>query len=155
MLKKNYIQLNIFSYTIFVLIIKKFDDDLRIYVNYRALNALIIRNRNAFSLIRNILIKLCIIKWYIKFDIIIAFNEIKIKKEYEKKITFFIKYNLFEYVIMFFELCNTLSTFQTFINDILREYLNVFCFAYFDDILIYNNIKKEHIKYMRKVLKKL
>ena len=62
MLKKNYIRLNNFSYIIFVLIIKKFDNDLRICVNYRALNALIIRNRNTFLLIRNILIKLYIIK---------------------------------------------------------------------------------------------
>ena len=56
---------------------------------------------------------------------------------------------------MFFELCNALNTFQTFINDILREYLNVFYFTYLNDILIYNNIKKEYIDYMRKVLKKL
>ena len=62
MLKKDYIRFNIFLYTIFVLIVKKFDDDLRIYINYRALNALIIRNRNAFSLIKNILIKLYIVK---------------------------------------------------------------------------------------------
>ena len=62
MLKKNYIQLNIFSYITFVLIVKKFDDNLRICVNYRTLNVLIIRNRNAFSLIKNILIKLYIIK---------------------------------------------------------------------------------------------
>ena len=61
-LEKSYIRLNISLYAAFVLIIKKFDDDLRIYVNYRALNALIIRNRNAFSLIKNILIKLYIIK---------------------------------------------------------------------------------------------
>ena len=54
-----------------------------------------------------------------------------------------------------FELCNASSTFQVFINDILREYLNVFCFAYFDNILIYSDIKEEHIKHIRKVLKKL
>ena len=62
MLKKNYIRVNIFLYIIFVLIVKKFDDDLRICVNYRALNALIIRNRNTFLLIKNILIKLYMIK---------------------------------------------------------------------------------------------
>ena len=62
MLKKSYIRANIFSYTILILIVKKFDDNLRIYVNYRILNALIIRNRNAFSLIKNILTKLYIIK---------------------------------------------------------------------------------------------
>ena len=62
MLKKDYIRLNIFLYITLILIVKKFDDDLRICVNYRALNALIIRNQNAFSLIRNILTKLYMIK---------------------------------------------------------------------------------------------
>ena len=62
MLKKGYIRSNISSYAALILIVKKFDDDLRICVNYYALNALIIRNRNAFLLIKDILIKLCIIK---------------------------------------------------------------------------------------------
>ena len=61
-LKKGYIRQNISSYAAFILIVKKFDDNLRICVNYRTLNALIIRNRNAFSLIRDTLIKLCMIK---------------------------------------------------------------------------------------------
>ena len=58
-------------------------------------------------------------------------------------------------MIMSFELCNALSTFQTFINNILREYLDIFYFAYLNDILIYNNIKKEYINYIKKILKKL
>ena len=62
MLRKDYIRSSTFSYIASVLIVKKLDDDLRIYVNYRALNALTIRNRNAFSLIRDTLVKLCMIK---------------------------------------------------------------------------------------------
>lgn len=93
------------------------------------------------------------IKRYIKFDIIVVYNKVKIKKQYEEKITFLIKYNLFEYIMMFFELCNALNTFQVFINNVLREYFNVFYFIYVDDILIYNNIKK-NIKYIKKFLKK-
>ena len=68
---------------------------------------------------------------------------------------FLIKYNLFEYMIMSFELYNALNIFQIFINDVLREYFDVFCFAYLNDILIYNNIKKEHINYVRKIFEKL
>ena len=54
-----------------------------------------------------------------------------------------------------FKLCNALNTFQIFINDILREYFNIFYFAYLNDILIYNNIKKKHIEHIKKILKKL
>ena len=45
-----------------MLIIKKLNEGLRIYVNYKILNVLIIRNKNVSSLIREILIKLYIIK---------------------------------------------------------------------------------------------
>ena len=62
MLKKNYIRSSISLYVTLVLIIKKFDNDLRICVDYRMLNALIIRNRNILLLIRDTLTKLYMIK---------------------------------------------------------------------------------------------
>ena len=39
------------------------------------------------------------------------FNKIKIKKDYEEKTTFLIKYNLFEYIIILFGLYNILNIF--------------------------------------------
>jgi hypothetical protein len=51
-----------------------------------------------------------------------------------------------------FGLTNASATFQHFINDTLREYLDVFCTAYLDDILIYNNTLKEHKVHVRQVL---
>ena len=155
MLKKDFIRFSKFDYAIFVLIIKKFEKNLRICVNYRVLNALIIKNRNAFSLIREILTRLCAIRIYSKFDIIVAFNEVKMRKENEKKIVFLIRYDSFKYLVMSFEFCNAFKIFQSFINNTLFEYLNDFCFNYLDDIFIFNNFKKEHIEHVRKVLKRL
>ena len=60
-LKKN-IRFNISLYIVLILIVKKFNDNLRIYINYRILNVLIIRNRNTFLFIKNILTKFYIIK---------------------------------------------------------------------------------------------
>ena len=44
MLEKKYIRLNISLYVVLILIIKKLYKELRIYIDYRALNALIIKN---------------------------------------------------------------------------------------------------------------
>ena len=44
MFNKKYIKLNIFLYAILILIIKKFNGDLYIYINYRVFNKLIIKN---------------------------------------------------------------------------------------------------------------
>ena len=53
---------------------------------------------------------------------------------------------------MFFDLVNASATFQTHINKILKSFVDVFCIVYFDDVLIYSNLKKKHWKYVRKIL---
>ena len=90
MLGKGYIRPSTSPYTIFVLIIKKPDDGLRICIDYRALNALIIKNRNVPPLIRETLARLYVAKIFTKFNIIAAFNKIRIKVEKEEKTTFLI-----------------------------------------------------------------
>jgi hypothetical protein len=40
-------------------------------------------------------------------------------------------------------------------NDVFFDYLDDFVFAYIDDILIYSNFKKEHIKHVKKILQRL
>ena len=54
-----------------------------------------------------------------------------------------------------FELYNTLSTFQQYMNDTFCEFLNDFLVVYMNDLLIYLNNLKLHKKYVRKVLKRL
>ena len=155
MLGKGYIRSSTSLYAASILIVKKPDDRLRLCVDYRALNALTIPNRNAPPLIKKTLTKLCAARIYSKFDIITAFNEIRVKDKHEEKTAFLTRYDLYEYMVMPFGLCNASATFQAFINNVLREYLDVFCTAYLDDILIYSNTKKEHIHHVSKVLEKL
>lgn len=54
-----------------------------------------------------------------------------------------------------FGLCNGSASFQHYINDTLREYLDIFCTAYLDDILIYSEDELEHEVHVRKVLSRL
>ena len=108
---KDFIRSNILNFTISIFIIKKPDGELQIYINYRTLNILTIKNRNTFPFIKNILIKLCYTKIYIKFNIIIIFNIIKIHKKNKKKIAFITRYKLYEYTIIFFDLYNVFEIF--------------------------------------------
>ena len=79
---------NILSYIVSILIVKRPNGSLRIYINYRVLNFLTIKNRNTSSLARDILIRLYTAKLFSKFDIITAFNKIRIEKEDKDKIAF-------------------------------------------------------------------
>ena len=61
-------------------------------------------------------------------------------------------YSLFEYLVMPFGLCNAPATFQAYMNKALQPYLDVFCTAYIDDILIYSNTLEEHQEHVNLVL---
>ena len=65
------------------------------------------------------------------------------------------RFGLYEYNIMPLGLCGGPGSFQLYINDVLREYLDAFCTAYIDDILIYSKSVKEHKIHVRKVLEAL
>ena len=56
---------------------------------------------------------------------------------------------------MLFGLYNTPSTFQSYINETLVDYLDDFCSAYLDDVLIFSKTLKEHRIYVRRVLERL
>ena len=64
-------------------------------------------------------------------------------------------FRLYEYLVMSFKLINTPATFQIYINNVLREYLNVFVVIYLDDILVYLKNETDHKVHVRKVLEAL
>ena len=105
-LNKKFIKFNKFDCSFFVLFVKKLEKNLRFCVDYRKLNAIIKKNRYSLFLIQETFDRLCKIKYFIKIDIMIAFNRLKMFFENEKYIVFKTRFDLFEYLIMFFDLCN-------------------------------------------------
>jgi hypothetical protein len=66
------------------------------------------------------------------------------------------RYGLYEWLVTPFGLANAPSTFQKYINYALRDYLDEFCSAYIDDVLVYTNGPlKKHREQVRRVLAKL
>jgi hypothetical protein len=54
-----------------------------------------------------------------------------------------------------FGLTNAPASFQAYINNVLREYIDVFVYIYIDNILIYSRTREEHVEHVRKVLRAL
>ena len=81
-------------------------------------------------------------KYFLKIDIISAFNNMRIKEGHEKLTVFLTCFGLFESLVMPFGLTGAPVTFQRFINDSLHDYLDQFCSAYLDDILIYSKTRE-------------
>lgn len=135
-----------------VLFVKKPDGGLRFCVDYRGLNNISVKDRYPLPLVKESLNNLKGMKYFSKIDIVAAFNNVRIKEGQEYLTAFRTRFGLYESLVMPFGLTGAPATFQRFINDTLREYLDVFCTAYLDDILIYSRSRSEHEDHLRKVL---
>jgi reverse transcriptase-like protein/integrase-like protein/chromodomain-containing protein len=139
-----------------VLFVKKPGGGLRFCVDYRALNKLTKKDRYPLPLIQETLQSLAKAKWFTKLDVIAAFHRLRISQGDEWKTAFRTRYGLYEWLVTPFGLSNAPSTFQKYINWVLRDFLDDFCSAYIDDILIYSSGSLEdHRKKVKSVLVRL
>ena len=141
--------------SLMIFINKKDTDELRPCIDYRKLNEITIKDRGPLPLINETLDRLQKAKIYTKLDLQNAYNSIRIKEGDEWKTAVRTRYGLFEYLVMPFGLTNAPATFQRFITDVLREYMDVTCIIYLDDILIFSENEEEHTKYVKQILAKL
>jgi hypothetical protein len=56
---------------------------------------------------------------------------------------------------MSFGLTGAFSIFQHYINDSLKEYLNIFYIVYLDDVLIYSDLLEDYRKHVKLILRVL
>ena len=75
------------------------------------------------------------------------------KDSEEWKTVFRTRYGHYKYTVMPFGLTNTPATFQSLINAVLRQYLDIFVTAYIDDVLVYTNgTLEEHKQHVKTIL---
>ena len=141
-LKKNWIRFFSEPIEASVLFMKKFNDNLRLCVDYRELNEIIIKNKYSLSFFLEILKRFAKARRFIKIDIRNVYHRIRIRKSDEWKIAFRIRYDQFEYQIMFFDFVNVSAIFQSYVNRAFKSYINVCCVIYLNDVLIYSKIEK-------------
>ena len=133
--------------------IKKKDSSLRLVQDYRALNAITIKNRYPLLLISELVSQLCRAKYFTKLDVQWGFNNVHIKPRDEWKVAFHTNHNLFEPLVIFFGMTNSPTTFQTMMNDIFRTLIaKGIVVVYLNDILIFTRTEEEHERAVQKVL---
>jgi len=133
------------------LFVQKKEGSLHLCVDYRELNEGTIKNRYPLPLVRETFMQLSRAKIFTKLDIRGVYNLIRMRAGEEWKTAFRIRYALFESLVMPFGLTNAPATFQVYINDALCPFRDMFCTAYLDDILIYAENEKQHIKHVKQI----
>src|SRR5208282_3656250 len=156
LLDKGFIRVSNSPAAALVLFVKKPGGGLRFCVDYRGLNRVTKKDRYPLPLIYETLRNISKVKWFTKLDIIAAFHKLRIFEGDEWKTAFRTRYGLYEWMVTPFGLANAPSTFQKYVNWALRDYLDEFCSAYIDDILIYSSgNRQQHREHVGKVLQRL
>jgi hypothetical protein len=137
------------------LFVKKKDNSLRLYVDYRPLNAVTIKNKYPLPRIDILFDQLAEAKVFSKIDLRSGYHQIKIKPCDIPKTVFSTRYGLYEYLVMSFGLTNAPAYFMYLMNSVFMPELDKFIVVFIDDILIYSKTKEDHANHIRVVLQRL
>ena len=139
---KGYIRPSISPIASSFFFLQKADSSQRPVQDYRGVNKWTVCNRYPLPLIPELIAEVQDAFIFTKFDIEGGFNKVRIKDRDQHKAAFKTKYGLYELMVMYFGLCNSLATFQNMMNHIFWPLKDkwakkgVKIIVYMDDILI-------------------
>ena len=131
-------------------------DGLHPYQDYWYLNEHMVKKTYPLPLISTLIDKLKGAKYFSKMAIRWGYNNICIKEGDEWKAAFTTLYSLYEPLVMFFGQCNSLPTFQAFMDSIFGDMIvEGWLIIYMDNILIFAETPKECQERTKQALKRM
>ncbi|GJW30648.1 putative reverse transcriptase domain-containing protein [Tanacetum coccineum] len=155
LLEKGFIHPSSSSWGAPVLFVKKKDGSFRMYIDYRELNKLTIKNHYPLQRIDDLFDQLQGLSVYFKIDLRSGYHKLRIKEEDIPITTFRTRYGHFEFQVMPFGLTNAPAVFMDLMNQVCKPYLDEFIIVFIDDILVYSKDEEEHRKHLKTILELL
>ena len=139
-----------------VVIVKKKDGSLRICVDFRQLNAAIMKDAHPIPCIDNLLDALHGARWFSTLDLKSGYWQVPIQEQDKEKTAFHTSIGqLFEYNQVPFGLCNAPNTFSRLMDRVLAGLHWETCLFYLDDIIVFAATWEEHLARLRQVFERL
>jgi len=151
-LEKGWIRPSNSEYGAPVLFAPKSDGTLRMVIDYRSLNAQTIKDRYPLPRTDELFDHLHGAKYFTKIDLAQGFHQQPLDPESMHYTSFKTRYGSYEFTVLPMGLTNAPSSFMRMMNDVLRPYIDKFCVAFLDDVLIYSKTESEHLEHVSKVL---
>ncbi|MBW0499857.1 hypothetical protein O181_039572 [Austropuccinia psidii MF-1] len=138
-----------------VLFVKQKDGALHLCVNYCKLNDVTRKNKYLFPHMNQLLTVFNVSSIFSNNYLFGAYNLLRIKEGDEHLEGFRTKYGSHEYLVMPFEITNAPSSFQTFVNDIVYDTLDIYVVVYVEDIIVFSKFEEEQLTHVSTVLSRL
>ena len=151
LLAKGFIQPSQSPFGAPILFVQKKDGTLRMCIDYRALNALTVRNRYPLPNIADLLDRFSGATVFSSLDLASGYHQIRINEEDVPKTAFTTPFGHYEFKVLSFGLTNAPATFQAVMNQMFGH-LHNFCVVYLDDILIFSKTPEEHEQHLETIL---
>jgi hypothetical protein len=136
------------------LFVKKKDESLRLCIDYRALNAVTIKNKYPLPYIDVLFDQLVGAKVFSKIDLRSSYHQIKIRASDIPKTAFSTRYGLYKYLVMSFGLTNAPAYYMYLMRSVFMPELDKFMVVFIDDILVYSKNEEEHGGHLHVVLQR-
>nr|CAN79605.1 hypothetical protein VITISV_011118 [Vitis vinifera] len=133
LLNKGFIRPNVSPWGAPVLFVKK-DGSMRLYIDYRELNKVTVRNKYPLPRIDDFFYQLQGACVFSKIDLRFGYHQLRVRSE--------------DILVMPFSLTNAPAAFMDLMNRVFKPYLNQFVVVFIDDILVYSKSREEHERHL-------